>query len=589
MDQTKENKHDDYSPTVDYLAYSRLRDVNVIPETDYKALVAEVFQTITDQLRATYGPYGRQVMMNQGIDNITTKDGYNTFVGLNFRNPYKKMVYMNIKDICERVNRVVGDGTTSCVLLAEKMFNLVNAIIQTPDDMRNALKAFNMIEADYQNRDKIKRDKENGVISKLTLKSLTNLISVANNYDEELTDILIKALSPVVDAETGEVMSVRNIIVNKDVDPEAYSNVHYEFEHLPGQYRVAVEMNPDIAASLENWSHVKMIIYGHTFGENDWDKFYRNYDKEKWEEVIILAPAYTQKFLDACYAFAYAHDCKQHGGIANIKIGKVRGYRPQHEIADLCALLRATKIKPESPIIDHNTMLVEADIKVVHGNCMCFDNVTAPTTYIDELKDELDRSLDQSKISKDELESRIEALKLTSGGDTMLNIKGSTSLEVVMIADKVRDCISIVKSAMTFGIVSNMLKYGYNRTHDRGHEVDGPFTNCTNTKLQNVGYLIEEAIRQSIKGLYMDIWRSKYYATKDDEGEKMCEGFYDSDPELKSFDIIEEVYMDAEEFPTSAQYDLEVIVAAISIVKYQITSPVFIFDANLVPPQEAML
>ena len=37
MDQTKENKHDDYSPTVDYLAYSRLRDVNVIPEADYKA------------------------------------------------------------------------------------------------------------------------------------------------------------------------------------------------------------------------------------------------------------------------------------------------------------------------------------------------------------------------------------------------------------------------------------------------------------------------------------------------------------------------------------------------------------------------
>ena len=68
MDQTKENKHDDYSPTVDYLAYSRLRDVNVIPEADYKALVAEVFQTITDQLRATYGPYGRQVMMNQGME-----------------------------------------------------------------------------------------------------------------------------------------------------------------------------------------------------------------------------------------------------------------------------------------------------------------------------------------------------------------------------------------------------------------------------------------------------------------------------------------------------------------------------------------
>ena len=81
----------------------------------------------------------------------------------------------------------------------------------------------------------------------------------------------------------------------------------------------------------------------------------------------------------------------------------------------------------------------------------------------------------------------------------------------------------------------------------------------------------------------MDVWRSKYLGNKDIEGLKVCDEFYNE--KYQSYDIVEETFSPTTDFPTSAQYDLEVIVAAISIVKYLLTSGAFIFDTFLMANQ----
>ena len=58
----------------------------------------------------------------------------------------------------------------------------------------------------------------------------------------------------------------------------------------------------------------------------------------------------------------------------------------------------------------------------------------------------------------------------------------------------------------------------------------------------------------------------------------MCKQFYTSEDKY-SFDIVSEEMIDYTKYPTSAQYDIEVLAAAISIVKYLLTSRSFIFDA----------
>jgi hypothetical protein len=52
-----------------------------------------------------------------------------------------------------------------------------------------------------------------------------------------------------------------------------------------------------------------------------------------------------------------------------------------------------------------------------------------------------------------------------------------------------------------------------------------------------------------------------------------------------SYNVIKDELAPSTEFCTSAQYDLEVMRASISIVKYLLTTKAFIFDAHLLPPQ----
>ena len=133
-----------------------------------------------------------------------------------------------------------------------------------------------------------------------------------------------------------------------------------------------------------------------------------------------------------------------------------------------------------------------------------------------------------------------------------------------------------------------MLRYGWLRTGDCMYSDSNVFANSNKPKLKKVGALIEEAIRDSIEGLFIDIWRSKYLSTHDEDVGPIVGDFYNG--ELCSYDIIEEHKASTVEFPTSPQYDLEVIVAAVSIVKYLITSGAYIFDSDLLgrTPQQIL-
>jgi hypothetical protein len=158
-------------------------------------------------------------------------------------------------------------------------------------------------------------------------------------------------------------------------------------------------------------------------------------------------------------------------------------------------------------------------------------------------------------------------------GDKTLNLQGSNPLELKLISDKIDDCTNVINSALVSGVVPNMLKYGYYRLDSINEHSDIGIDDALSEK-------IILAMMRSIEGLFMDIWRSKYGADKDIEGLNICSHFYDSS-RLDSYDIIEENMVSFDKFPTSAQYDLEVIVASISIVKYLLTSGAFVFDAQL--------
>ena len=94
---------------------------------------------------------------------------------------------------------------------------------------------------------------------------------------------------------------------------------------------------------------------------------------------------------------------------------------------------------------------------------------------------------------------------------------------------------------------------------------------------------IIEAIIDAIYGIFADIYESKYGTDYSwDAFENLRDEFYDNHG--VSYNIITDQFVDMREIPTSAQYDLEVLVAVLEIVKYLLTPGAIIFDAHILKP-----
>lgn len=565
-----------YSKVYDYTQFSHDHHINVIPENDFKRLVEDTFKTITFVLRRTYGPYGSTVLITDQNETTTTKDGFNAFQAIGLSHQYKRLVYLAIKKIIERVNRNVGDGTTSCILLAEKLFHKISEIIITPDEKRNALKALTIIEDTLQHRD----DEdiiENSIIKPLTERSFMNVISLAGNYDDELTDILTKAMDPQIsNDEERRIESIRNVIVESEVDTSMDSSIDYSIDYLPGDYRVRVNMDVEFGLSFNVPTPIKVVIYDHTFGSTDWLNFYNGYDKES--KILVIARSFSKGFMDNEYV-RYLRERALVKQPINIVLCEIKGDFVQNEIKDLAALLKTDVRTLNSAAVDHS-LLPTATIQVHNGNCLCFHNVEPPLEYINKLEIEMKKDLSKSFIKRNNYLDRIRALSLNSK-DTLIIVKAASSLELKMICDKIDDCTSIIQSAMNNGVVPNMLRYAYLKAmelHTMKFDKIGDEASMISK--------IADAIMESIRGLFWDIYDSKYPSGTYDSKvpNDIIQRFYEE--EFCSYDIINEKFVDTEELPTSAQYDIEVVAAAISIVKYLLTSKSLIFDAHFMRPTD---
>lgn len=566
----------------DFTQYSHDNDINVIPKDDYRRLITDTFKTICDVLRQTYGPYGSSVIMTEQNQTVATKDGYNTFETLHFSHNYKQQVYLSIQEIINRVNENVGDGTTSCILLAEKMFNHLKDVAKNADDERKVKGILEMIEKELQNPTTIESDKTNDVVHKLDETSLFNIIKLAANYDETLTRNLVEALDPKFD-ENGVLTSIRNVIVDEERDTGNATEVEYESDKLPGDYRVNITIHPDLGREWVVPQKMRILICDHAFNGSDWMKF-DNGRIETDTPVLIIARAVTQDFFDNIYTKKYA--------VPNISAGNpimyyvcemAKGGYVKNEIQDLCAVLGIKPMTYEAtgPIdLDYYTQ--EYTFSIRNGNCLCFENCTPATEYAETLKFEMKADLSKSITKKSIWESRINAC-LLKDKDTLFKIKSSNRLQSKLIVDKITDCCSIIKSAVENGVTPNLLSYGYLRMK----RILDMFKSDEN----KLGEDICNRICESINGIFDDIWYSKYGDIDDPDMLKENQSKRDSFKTILhgannnfSFDIINEEACCYKEFPTSAQYDIEVIVAGITIVKYMLTSKAFVFDSCLLQP-----
>ncbi|MBU2109578.1 chaperonin GroEL, partial [Patescibacteria group bacterium] len=79
---------------------------------------------LADAVKVTLGPKGRNVVLEKGYGApMITNDGVTIAKEIELEDKFENMGAEIMKEVASKTNDVVGDGTTTAVVLAQSIFN----------------------------------------------------------------------------------------------------------------------------------------------------------------------------------------------------------------------------------------------------------------------------------------------------------------------------------------------------------------------------------------------------------------------------------------------------------------------------------
>lgn len=104
-------------------------EVNVVNSEDFHQRICNVFKEISGILQKSAGPCGAPTVISNMPSYHITKDGYTIAKNIlydNYKGYLDQVITYMILDICDRLNNLVGDGTTAAILCTNKMYQEVS-------------------------------------------------------------------------------------------------------------------------------------------------------------------------------------------------------------------------------------------------------------------------------------------------------------------------------------------------------------------------------------------------------------------------------------------------------------------------------
>jgi chaperonin GroEL len=159
---------------------------------DARASILKGVNVLTDAVKATLGPKGRNVMIDKKFGAPTiTKDGVTVAKEIELKDHYENMGAQLVREVASKTSDVAGDGTTTATVLAQAIYREgmknVTAGANPMDVKRGIDKA---VEAIMDNLKKISKP----VLDK---KEISQVGSISANSDPTIGDLIAEAVDKV--------------------------------------------------------------------------------------------------------------------------------------------------------------------------------------------------------------------------------------------------------------------------------------------------------------------------------------------------------------------------------------------------------
>ncbi|HSB44551.1 MAG TPA: chaperonin GroEL, partial [Nitrospira sp.] len=161
-------------------------------DQDARASILKGVNVLTDAVKATLGPKGRNVMIDKKFGAPTiTKDGVTVAKEIELKDPYENMGAQLVREVASKTSDVAGDGTTTATVLAQAIYREgmknVTAGANPMDVKRGIEKAVEAVIENLKKMSKLVVDK----------KEIAQVGSISANSDTTIGDLIAEAVDKV--------------------------------------------------------------------------------------------------------------------------------------------------------------------------------------------------------------------------------------------------------------------------------------------------------------------------------------------------------------------------------------------------------
>jgi len=403
--------------------------------TDARAAIREGVKKLSQAVKITLGPCGRNVVLEKSFGSPTvTKDGVTVAKEIELEDSYENMGAQMVKEVASKTSSVAGDGTTTATILAESIFN---------EGLKNITAGANAMQ--------VKRgiDKAvDGVVKEL------QKISIPVNSSRQIEQVA--TCSANQDVEIGRKLAEAMDRVGKDgvITVEEGQSLETTVELVEGMQFDKGYLSPHFINNLENMTVVL-------------EKPYILVHEKKISSVKSLVPLLEKVAKQGKPLLVIAEDVEGEA-LATLVVNKLRGIlqaaavkapgfgdRRKAMLSDIAVLTGA-----EAIFEDLGLQLENIELKMLgRAKRVTIDKDTttiiegggsteAIKGRIEQIKTEIENSTSDYDIEK--LQERLAKL---AGGVAQINVGAATEAEMKEKKARVEDALHACRAAVEEGIL----------------------------------------------------------------------------------------------------------------------------------------
>ncbi len=403
---------------------------------DARKKIHEGLARAAKTVKVTLGPRGRNVVLDKGYGGPRiTNDGVSIAKEISFKDKFENMGAEMVKEVANKTNDGVGDGTTTTVVLLEAMVDEgLDRVVKGGNAM--AIRA-GMEAAKLAAVAEIKK-----MTKEVSGKSDVKQVATISAESEELGTIIAETVEKVgaagvVTVEESQGMELSSEVVEGLQIDKGYVSAYM----VSNPERMEAEMkDASILLTDKKISSVQEIL-----------PLLEKVAAAGRKELVIIADDVEGEALTTFVV-------NKLRGTFNVLAVKAPGYgdRKKEQLADIAAVVGGQVVSAETGLTFENatiSMLGKAarviatkDTTVFVGGKGKKADIAARVAQLEALAENT-----SSKFDKEKLEERIAKM---SGGVAVIRVGAATETEMKYLKDKIDDAVKATKAAMEEGIVA---------------------------------------------------------------------------------------------------------------------------------------